>query len=104
MEEDDCVGMKARPSSEVHLHHLGVVRNEGLWWFPWWGGHEETVEGLLHADESSVKGKGLCAPCRSRCGRGEQREEEDETFHYEIASETLRCGWPPHGAWGVVKN
>ena len=43
--------MKARPSSEVHLHHLGVVRNEELWWLPWQGGHEETVEGPLHADE-----------------------------------------------------
>ena len=83
-------------SSEVHLHHLGVVRNEGLWWFPWWGGHEETVEGPLHADEvgeregssrdardSPVKGKGLCSPRRSRCGGSEQSEGEDEAFHGE---------------------
>ena len=91
------MGMKARASCEVDLHHLGVVRNEELCWLALWGVHEETVEGRLHADEvgeregslicrnSPVKGKGLCAPCRSRCGGGEQSEDEDESVHYESA-------------------
>ena len=83
------------PSTEVDLHHLRVVRNEGLCWLTWWGVHEETVEGFLHADETSeregsltcsnspVKGKGLCAPCRSRCRGGEQSEDEGESVHYD---------------------
>ena len=89
------MGMKASPSCEVDLPHLGVVRSEELCRLTWWGVHEETVEGPLHADEvceregsltgsdPPVKGVGLCAPCRSRCGGGEQNEEEDEVMHYE---------------------
>ena len=89
------MGMKARPSCEVDLYHLRVVRNEELCWLPRLCFHEETVEGSLHADEvsetegsltcsnSPVKGKGSCAPCRSRCRGGEQSEDEDESVHYE---------------------
>ena len=51
VDKEDCMGMKARPSCEVDLHHLRVVRNEDLCWLPWCSVHEETVEGPLHADE-----------------------------------------------------
>ena len=74
VDKEDCMGMKARPSCEVDLHHLGMVRNEELCWLPWWGDHGESVEGCLQDDEvgkrpgsltcsnSSVEGKGPCAP------------------------------------------
>jgi hypothetical protein len=100
------MGMKASPSSEVDLHHLGVVRNEELCRLTWWGVHEETVEGPLHADEvgeredslrcsdSSMEGKGPCSPCRSRCVRGQQSDDEDKAVHYESGRvENLRT--PP---------
>jgi len=105
--------MKTSPSSQVHLHHLRVVRNELLCWLNLWGDHEETVEGRLHAHEvgkredslscradSSVEGKGPCSPCRSRCGGGEQSDDEDEAVHYESDKEIWEASkcWP-NGGW-----
>ena len=36
-------------------------------------------EGSLTGSDPPMKGKGLRAPCRSRCRGGEQNEEEDES-------------------------
>ena len=37
-----------------------------------------------------MKGKGPCAPCRSRCRGGEQSEDEDESVHYESETQRLK--------------
>ena len=74
VDEEDCMGMKATPAGQAHLHHLRVVRDEDFHWLPWCSGHQEAVEGLMHADQvperegpltcsdPPMEGEGLGAP------------------------------------------